>query len=71
MEGGARVRRRLTRWRAMFADVARFALLLGIEYSWNVFPATPTSSCVLHVCHAVMLVALWPAHSHPPKGKAE
>jgi alpha-1,3-mannosyltransferase len=39
--------------------VAKCALLLAIEYCWNVYPSTPFSSGLLHACHAVLLVALW------------
>jgi len=45
-------------WHTTLPVVVRMALLLALEWSWNVFPATPTSSSVLHVCHAIILVAL-------------
>ena len=45
-------------WHTSLPVVARFALLLALEWSWNVFPATPASSSVLHVCHGIILLAL-------------
>ena len=33
-------------------------ILVGIEYAFNVFPATPVSSAVLQVCHLVLLGGL-------------
>jgi len=32
----------------------------AIEYAFNVFPATPTSSAVLQVAHLVILVGIRP-----------
>lgn len=41
--------------------------MLAVEVSFNVFPATPWSSALLQVCHAVLLIAVllrkWPAGS--------
>ena len=37
----------------------RFTLLVAIEYAWNVYPATPVSSGVLHASHLVLLGALF------------
>eukprot|EP00041_Stephanoeca_diplocostata_P037164 m.1391013 g.1391013 ORF g.1391013 m.1391013 type:complete len:99 (-) comp24990_c2_seq8:1551-1847(-) len=39
----------------------RFILIGCIEYSWNVFPATPVSSGLLQACHGIILIALWQA----------
>ena len=36
----------------------RVAVLLGVEYAFNVFPATPKSSLVLLIAHAVLIFAL-------------
>ena len=41
------------------SDAARVALLLTIERSWNVFPATEESSRTLFAAHAVLLVGLF------------
>ncbi|CAG8736916.1 9920_t:CDS:1, partial [Acaulospora colombiana] len=35
------------------------ALLLAIEYSWNVFPSTNRSSYTLNFAHFILLVGLW------------
>ena len=41
------------------SDLVRVALLLTIERSWNVFPATEESSRTLFAAHAVLLVGLF------------
>ena len=41
------------------SDSVRVALLLTIERSWNVFPATEESSRTLFAAHAVLLVGLF------------
>lgn len=46
-------------WQTNLPVFARIAVILGIEYSFNVFPSTPWSSTVLHGCHAIILVALY------------
>ena len=40
------------------------ALLLAVEYCWNVFPSTPASSGLLAAAHATVFAALW--FSTPP-----
>lgn len=40
----------------------RLALLVGIEYSWNVFPSTNLSSYLLNACHALILIGIWFGH---------
>jgi alpha-1,3-mannosyltransferase len=37
----------------------RIALLMGIEYSWNVFPSTNISSYILNAAHALILIGIW------------
>jgi alpha-1,3-mannosyltransferase len=37
----------------------RFALILGIEYAWNIFPSTPLSSSVLVGANALLLAGIW------------
>jgi hypothetical protein len=32
--------------------------MIAIEYAWNVYPATPVSSGILHAAHMVLLGAL-------------
>ena len=41
------------------SDAARVSLLLVIERSWNIFPATEESSRTLFAAHAVLLVGLF------------
>ena len=41
------------------SDTARVSLLLLIERSWNIFPATEESSRTLFAAHAVLLVGLF------------
>ena len=38
--------------------VQKLLVFVGIEYAFNVFPATPVSSAVLQVCHFTLLLAL-------------
>lgn len=40
-------------------NVVRVLLLVGIEVSFNVYPATAWSSLLLQTCHAVILAALY------------
>mmetsp|Transcript_27524 Transcript_27524/g.31823 ORF Transcript_27524/g.31823 Transcript_27524/m.31823 type:complete len:112 (-) Transcript_27524:61-396(-) len=35
----------------------RILILAGIEYAYNIFPATPLSSAILQICH--LLILLW------------
>ncbi|KAG6853440.1 hypothetical protein C0991_004365 [Blastosporella zonata] len=38
---------------------SRLAILLGIEYAWNVFPSTPLSSSILLSANSLLLVGAW------------
>lgn len=57
-------------WHAPLPTPLRLALWLGIEASFNVFPATAASSALLQLCHVVLLGALWRA-TPPPVSEAE
>lgn len=47
-------------------------LILGLlELCWNIYPSTVESSSILHLCHAVMLLALWFSPEFSPERKAE
>ncbi|KAG0038916.1 dolichyl-P-Man:Man(5)GlcNAc(2)-PP-dolichol alpha-1,3-mannosyltransferase [Podila clonocystis] len=46
-------------WQTRLPVVVRVLLLAVIEWSWNVFPATPTSSQALLASHLVILAGLW------------
>ena len=37
----------------------RLAILLCIEYAWNIFPSTPLSSGILLVANAALLIGTW------------
>ena len=37
----------------------RLALILGIEYAWNIFPSTPISSGILLTCNVLLLAGIW------------
>lgn len=45
-------------WHSAVPLLLRFPVLLMIEFAWNVFPATPLSSSVLAVAHAVLLLGV-------------
>ncbi|KAJ7285958.1 glycosyltransferase family 58 protein [Mycena rebaudengoi] len=46
-------------WRTRYPTLVKIALLVGIEYSWNVFPATPFSSTVLLTANTLLLIGTW------------
>jgi alpha-1,3-mannosyltransferase len=45
-------------WSSNYSLVLRGIVLLGIEYSFNVFPATPLSSGLLQLVHWVILISI-------------
>ncbi|KAJ7172604.1 glycosyltransferase family 58 protein [Mycena filopes] len=46
-------------WRTRYPVSVKIALIMGIEYSWNVFPSTSFSSSVLLVANAGLLGGIW------------
>ncbi|KDR81851.1 hypothetical protein GALMADRAFT_264132 [Galerina marginata CBS 339.88] len=46
-------------WRTLYPMPLKLALILGIEYAWNIFPSTSLSSCVLLCCNTLLLVGIW------------
>eukprot|EP00903_Cladosiphon_okamuranus_P014457 g13413.t1 len=46
-------------WQTSFPVAVRLAVLCGVEFGFNVFPATPVSSVVLQMCHVLLLAGLW------------
>ncbi|XP_076472390.1 dol-P-Man:Man(5)GlcNAc(2)-PP-Dol alpha-1,3-mannosyltransferase-like [Babylonia areolata] len=46
-------------WCTSLPVVSRVLILGLLELSWNTYPSTVSSSSVLHVCHGVLLMALW------------
>uniref|UniRef100_A0A8C5M8Z9 Dol-P-Man:Man(5)GlcNAc(2)-PP-Dol alpha-1,3-mannosyltransferase n=1 Tax=Leptobrachium leishanense TaxID=445787 RepID=A0A8C5M8Z9_9ANUR len=49
---------------AALPGLAKILILGFIELSWNTFPSTIFSSCVLHLCHGAILLHLW--YGAPP-----
>mmetsp|Transcript_28406 Transcript_28406/g.74628 ORF Transcript_28406/g.74628 Transcript_28406/m.74628 type:complete len:428 (+) Transcript_28406:260-1543(+) len=52
-------------------DGAKIALMVAIEYCWNVYPSTPLSSGLLHGCHALLVAAVWFGGMWPAPRAAE
>ncbi|KAI0831468.1 mannosyltransferase [Trametes gibbosa] len=50
-------------WRTTYPVPVRLALLLGIEYAWNVYPSTSLSSGVLLAANAALLLGIWFGYS--------
>ncbi|KAJ6596776.1 mannosyltransferase [Mycena vulgaris] len=46
-------------WRTRYPVFVKIALIVGIEYSWNVFPATSVSSTVLLAANTLLLAGIW------------
>jgi len=46
-------------WRSRYPVLVKLALILGIEYAWNVFPSTPLSSGVLLASNTLLLLGIW------------
>ncbi|KIM49483.1 glycosyltransferase family 58 protein [Hebeloma cylindrosporum] len=46
-------------WRTRYPWPLRLALILGIEYAWNIFPSTPISSGILLTCNVLLLAGIW------------
>jgi len=46
-------------WRTRYPAPVKIALIMGIEYSWNVFPSTDFSSSLLLVANVCLLGGIW------------
>ncbi|KAK7093745.1 hypothetical protein V1264_007440 [Littorina saxatilis] len=46
-------------WCTTLPVVVRVLILGLLELSWNTYPSTMESSGILHLCHGVLLLALW------------
>ncbi|XP_022090013.1 dol-P-Man:Man(5)GlcNAc(2)-PP-Dol alpha-1,3-mannosyltransferase-like [Acanthaster planci] len=46
-------------WTTNLPSVIRILILGIIELCWNTYPSTLLSSAALHICHVVILFALW------------
>ncbi|CAA7265372.1 unnamed protein product [Cyclocybe aegerita] len=53
-------------WRTRYPVPIKLALILGIEYAWNTFPSTTTSSGVLLACNVLLLAGVWSGY---PSGR--
>ncbi|KAI0636819.1 mannosyltransferase [Trametes polyzona] len=54
-------------WRTKYPVPIRIALLLAIEYAWNVYPSTSLSSGVLLAANAALVLGIWFGY---PEGRA-
>ncbi|CAL1704948.1 unnamed protein product [Somion occarium] len=50
-------------WRTKYPVPLKIALLLAVEYSWNVFPSTPFSSGLLLFSNALLVLGIWFGYS--------
>eukprot|EP00118_Oscarella_pearsei_P011346 m.75735 g.75735 ORF g.75735 m.75735 type:complete len:396 (+) comp35952_c0_seq10:18-1205(+) len=46
-------------WSTALPDALKLLIWGVIELCWNTYPSTDVSSAALHVCHLVVLLALW------------
>ncbi|KAF9477348.1 glycosyltransferase family 58 protein [Pholiota conissans] len=51
-------------WRTRFSMPVKLALIVGIEYAWNVFPSTPLSSGILLTCNVLLTAGVWFGYSN-------
>ncbi|KAI8360646.1 glycosyltransferase [Mortierella sp. GBAus27b] len=58
-------------WQTPWPRLIRILLLGAIEWSWNVYPATPNSSGVLVASHLVILLGLWVGTKASRRGKED
>ena len=57
--------------RGLSLDVHRLLILGIIELCWNTYPSTDLSSASLHMCHVVVLVALWIATADKSRSRVK
>ncbi|MBW0476262.1 hypothetical protein O181_015977 [Austropuccinia psidii MF-1] len=46
-------------WQTSYSLLFKIGLLVAIEYSWNVFPATKASSSILLIANLLLLIGVW------------
>ncbi|XP_026471452.1 lethal(2)neighbour of tid protein 2-like [Ctenocephalides felis] len=46
-------------WCTSYSIKVRLLILALIEYSWNTYPSTDLSSCVLHLCHVAVIWGIY------------
>lgn len=58
-------------WRTELPVMARGIILIAIEWCWNVFPSTNTSSSLLLAAHVLIVGALWLSRTFRIGSKAQ
>lgn len=58
-------------WTTSLPVIARLLLLGIVELAWNTYPSTDFSSASLHICHFILLAAIWIGHSTSTPEKPE
>ncbi|KAF7295033.1 Dol-P-Man:Man(5)GlcNAc(2)-PP-Dol alpha-1,3-mannosyltransferase [Mycena indigotica] len=53
-------------WRTKYPVIIKLVLLAVVEYAWNVFPSTTTSSSLLLVANIALVAGIWSGY---PNGK--
>lgn len=46
-------------WRTRFHPILKCVLFFAIEYCWNVYPSTPSSSALLFFSNVTLLIGVW------------
>ncbi|KAG7452622.1 glycosyltransferase family 58 protein [Guyanagaster necrorhizus] len=46
-------------WKTRYPLVVKLALLVGVEYAWNIFPSTSASSAILFISNSLLLAGLY------------
>ncbi|KNZ48861.1 hypothetical protein VP01_535g3 [Puccinia sorghi] len=52
-------------WQTPYPVLVRLVLMMAIEYSWNVFPATAKSSMILFMSNLLLLLGTWWSSDRP------
>jgi len=53
-------------WRTRYPLPVKLAIMIGIEYAWNVFPSTSISSGILLASNSLLVIGIWFGY---PSGK--
>ncbi|PLW16770.1 hypothetical protein PCASD_17157 [Puccinia coronata f. sp. avenae] len=51
-------------WQTPYPIFLRIVLMISIEYSWNIFPSTSSSSIILLVSNLLLLLGTWRSSDH-------
>ncbi|KAF8810116.1 glycosyltransferase family 58 protein [Phlegmacium glaucopus] len=46
-------------WRTRYPLLVKLAIIIGIEYAWNIFPSTPISSGILLASNTLLVIGIW------------